>query len=668
LSFAKAKGRSAVCRSRGDTVQRVASNPARAVAAGLFIISLGFPGAVIAQSEFVRAVAGLRTAMQGAYGDEGPEVVRRIDDVARALAEWDRSIRQQEATLRPRLDAAVPDAGADLRSELGLLYLQRSRFPEALAEFEAAARLAPKRAGIHLLRGFALEALDRNDAAGAAFHDAWTLDSNDPVKAYLALTRSPSGSDRAQMVETLAVAARETVRGTRRLTTVAFLEVPFRADEPDGAPAFALARYGEGFALYARGRYEEAIARWRESAARDPLVTDPALRTERMIDGLGALRQGKLAAAIAAIETVSTAVPASSEAHRILGTVLGLAGNRVRSTQQFEAALRLRPDDERSWVALARSRGAAGAPQDAVRTLESAIKAVPDSAGLRWRLAGWLARLERNGDALEQYAQVARSGAVSRQRQVHQAEALLATLQLDVARTAQAAERRVRANLNDAAAHRDLASVYAKQDRRDETLAELAIAAWLDPSDALTFVALGHSDLADRRDADAVEALQLAVKLAPNLREARYALAQALTRVGRRDEGLAQLSEFERLRNESIAQGKREDAVAGVKAEARRQSLAGLHRQAAQSWIKAAALEPNVGQNYLELAEALVKAGALDESIQHFVKAAELDGVAEVHLRLSDVLGRLGRARESALARETYERLQLEDFRRGASR
>ena len=75
------------------------------------------------------------------------------------------------------------------------------------------------------------------------------------------------------------------------------------------------------------------------------------------------------------------------------------------------------------------------------------------------------------------------------------------------------------------------------------------------------------------------------------------------------------------------------------------------------------ALEPDVAQNYLNLAEALVGAGLLAESLQYFVKTAEMDGVAEVHLRLAAVLGRLGRVKESALARETYERLRLEDFR-----
>ena len=74
-----------------------------------------------------------------------------------------------------------------------------------------------------------------------------------------------------------------------------------------------------------------------------------------------------------------------------------------------------------------------------------------------------------------------------------------------------AADRRVRANPNDAAAHRDLASLYLKQGRQDEAFAEVAIAAWLDPDDPLTFVTLGQSLMADGRDEDAVAALERAV-------------------------------------------------------------------------------------------------------------------------------------------------------------
>ena len=637
-----------MCRSRGDV----------AVPAVLVVV-LGLPGLALAQgaqSDFARAVASLRMSMQGAYGDEGRDIVRRLDEVAAALGEWDRSIRAEEARLRPRMVAVAAEEGADLRVELGLLYLQRSRFAEALAELDAAARLAPARAAIHLLRGLTLDALERRDVAAAAYHEAWTLEPGDPVKAYLALRRStPSGADLTRLTDTLVAAAREAVRAVRRRPGLAFFAVPFRADESDSAPVFSLARYADGFALHARGQYEEAIVRWREAIARDPLITDSASSVARMGEGLAAFRQGRLAEAITAIEQASRTLPASSEAHRILGTVLGLAGNRPGSIAEFEEAVRLRSDDERSWIALTRS---------AEGRLEAAAQAVPDSTQLHWRLAGRLLTLERNAEALDHYAQAARVGAISGQGQLHQMEAVVATMHLDAERTARALERRVRLNLNDASAHRDLAGVYAKQDRQVDALAELAIAAWLDPADPQTFVALGYSHLAARRDADAVDALQMAVRLAPDMREARYAFAQALTRVGRRDEGVQQLAEFERLRRDAAEQAKRHDALDAVKAEARRHSLAGQHRQAAQTWMKAVALEPALAQNYVEVADARIKAGQLEASIQYLVTAAELDGVADIHLRLSEVLGRLGRARESTLARETFERLQVEDFRR----
>ena len=232
---------------------------------------------------------------------------------------------------------------------------------------------------------------------------------------------------------------------------------------------------------------------------------------------------------------------------------------------------------------------------------------------------------------------------------MHQAVAALASLQQqDVARAAAAIDRRVRANLNDAAAHRELASVYVKQGRQDEAFAELAIAAWLDPDDPLTFVALGHSLMADHRDGDAVAALERAVTLQPDLRESRYALAQALTRAGRRADATRQLTEFERLRAEATARERRDLEIDALKSTAARQSAESRFRQSADTWKQVIVAQPGVAQNYRELAEVLVRAGALEESLQYFVKTAELDGVAEVHGRLADVLARLGRTGRAA--------------------
>ena len=617
----------------------------------------------------VRALADLRNALDGTYGDERSEVARRLDVLSEAVANWDRSIRETELKLRPRVEGANPENAALAHETLGSAYLERGRSADAVTELEAASKLTPQRATPHLLRAFAHDANGGPARAAAAFRQAWTLDPDDPIAAYLAIARSGlDGADLTRAHDALLRTVQGVIRGARSGTPTPFSSPPVSLSEPDGTPLFPLARYADGFALATRGQIDQAVARLRTAATGDPLIADPASQTEDLRQAATLLRRGSLSAARAAFEKVAAAFPRSSEPHRMLATAAAIGGDTRTSVEHFEAALRLRPDDERSWMALANVHIEAGAPVQAARTLEKAIAGISDSGGLRWRLAGLLVKAGQNGDALSQYLEAERLAPLSGRAQVHQAVATLALMQLDAESTAAAVDRRVRANLNDASAHRDLASVYTKQGRQDEAFAELAIATWLDPDDALTFVALGHSLMADRRDEDAVAALERAVMLQSDLREARYALAQALTRASRPEEARRHLQEFERQRTEAVARERRDLDLAAAKSDAALKSAAGQHLQAVEIRKKVIALEPNVAQNYLDLAEALAKAGRLEESLQYFVRTAELDGVAEVHLRLADVLARLGRPRESALARDTYERLRLEDFRRRARR
>jgi tetratricopeptide (TPR) repeat protein len=565
----------------------------RSLGKTLAALLFAFPGNAIAQDEPVfRALAAFHATLEGPYGDEGPEVFLRFDELSRALADWKRPV--------PAAAAADPD---------------------------------------------------------------------DPVAAYLALTQAPiDGADLTRARGTLRRAVQDVLRGARTGSRSPFPLPAGSIDESGGAPRFPIARYADVFASALRGQLDETVARMKAAAATDPLVVDPASRTEGMQQATASLRRGSLRDAIAALQTVVKASPGSSEAHRMLGTAAGLAGEFRTSVEQFEAALRLRPDDERSWFALADVHLEAGSLRDAARTLEKAIAAIPGSGGLRWKLAGLLVRLDQVGDALAQYTEAERLPPVSGRASVHQAVATAASLLQDVGRAATAGEQRTRANLNDAGAHRDLASLYMKQGRQDEAFAELAVAAWLDPDDPLTFVTLGHSLMADRRDEDAVAALERAVSLQPDLREARYALAQALMRASRREDAQRHLMEFDQQRTAATALEQRALDIDALRGEAAQKSAAGQHLEAVRIWRKVIALEPDSARNYLDLAEALVRAGALEESVQYFVKTADLNGVAEVHRRLADVLARLGRARESALAQQTFERLRLEDFRQRARR
>jgi len=450
----------------------------------LSIACLGLPADAAAQSERVfRTLASLNVALEGTYGDEGAEVGRLLDDLSQAAAEWDRSIRETELRLRAQIERGPQEAAA-AHEALGFLYLERSRFADAIAEFQSASRFAPTLASPHLLRGFALEGMSSADA-GSAFRQAWALDRDNPVAAYMAIARSSlDEADRNRARDSLLHVARNAVRDAKPAARSPFFRPAATADDASGDPAFALARYADAFSLALRGQIDQAVLQVRKAAANDPLMIDQPSRPEGMRQAAAALRSGRLSTALAALEMAVEAAPGSSEAHRMLGTVAAIAGDTAKSVDHLEAAVRIRPDDERSWMALARTRADAGATSDAARTLEAAIAAIPRSGALRWRYARLLVQLDRDADALDQYNEAQRGAAIAGRARLHQTVAAFASLQQDLARTSDAVHLRLRVNLNDGEAHRDLASVYTKQGRQDEAFAELAIAAWLDEHSA----------------------------------------------------------------------------------------------------------------------------------------------------------------------------------------
>lgn len=548
---------------------------------------------------------------------------------------------------------------------------QNERVATALREFHAAAAgiygdegPAIRRALDELSR--ALAAADRmlrrfDTADGNAFRQAWERDPDNPALAYLARRRArldEAGLQRS--LETLRAAARS---GTRRPADP-FRQLGLPTEPATASPVFAHARYAEGFRLAEAGKFDAALASLRRAVTGDPLLTDSASGSERMRRAITALRNRDLRTARAALEAVVKVSPRSSEARRVLATVLSLAGERAASIRHLAIAVRLTPTDERSWTALAREQIEAGILGEAEKTLRAATAALPDSGEVRWLLGGVLERQQRNDDAAAQFEAAAGLVVVAGRAQIDRRLMAHAMAPHALMRALEAGERRVRATPDDAAAHRELAGIHTRRGDQDTALTELLIAAWLDPEDPFTQVALGHAHLAERRDAEAVEALERAVALHPSLPEAHYALAQALTRLSRRDDARRHLGTFERLRTDGIARDRRDDARAGLRKTAAAHAARGEYRAAVDVWRRLIAEEPDAAGNYVSLADILMRAGQFEAALAPLVKAAELDGVADVHRRLADVLAALDRRAESALARETYLRLRLDDFER----
>ena len=104
--------------------------------------------------------------------------------------------------------------------------------------------------------------------------------------------------------------------------------------------------------------------------------------------------------------------------------------------------------------------------------------------------------------------------------------------------------------------------------RETEGYAELVIALLLDPDAVDTLTDLGRLHVTAERSARAVEALERAVAIAPTNGPAVRALANALIRAGRSDEGKQHLEEAERLQTRAIEEARRARTAAALRLQA----------------------------------------------------------------------------------------------------
>ena len=92
-----------------------------------------------------------------------------------------------------------------------------------------------------------------------------------------------------------------------------------------------------------------------------------------------------------------------------------------------------------------------------------------------------------------------------------------------------------------------LTVIYLRREEIDSALEYGERATKASPGDFSTHIALGRVLLAKENPAGAAAELEVAVKLAPASPEARFSLASAYSRLGRKEDAARELAEFERL-------------------------------------------------------------------------------------------------------------------------
>jgi tetratricopeptide (TPR) repeat protein len=574
-----------------------------------------FPAIAAAQQRvFVDEIVELTTALEGTFGDEGARIGPALERMGNALGEWDRTIRAFEDRLASALtNTSTQQEAGDLHMTLARMYAERGRLADAIKQLDAASGLEPRRPEVLVLRGFVLDAYSKSKEADEAFRSAWIIEPHDPVAAYYAIrrsatTRTPQDVERARDVMT--VAYQKILKQAARPAVAPF--GIFRLQQkPSNAPVLPLARYAKGYARLAAGDYDGALAELRAAAASDALVTDPAARSASIKQAIAALREGRLAEARSLFDETNTA-PDSSEAHRILGLIYWASSDYDKSIQQLTIAIDKDPRDERSRLVLARVLSSSGRDGDAERALLETIQAFSDSSLAHWWLGLHYERLNRHADA-RRHVEYATAGAIVGRAGLYTAIGRLAGNATDVPAAIDAFMQAVDANPNDPAAHKYLAGALLQHDRVNEAFIEFVAALMIDPLDADAHAGIGRIYLDAGRNADAVEALRRAVEVTPDHIDARYALATALTRLGKRQEAAREFDRVEEAQRRAFAERRRNMSLDVLKEEAALHADEGRYDRAIELYEKAATLgsDPAV---YRELAGLYSKLGRIDDA------------------------------------------------------
>jgi tetratricopeptide (TPR) repeat protein len=517
------------------------------------LVAFGCPSAAAAQPKqaFLRGLVDFVNAANGAYGDEGPALLAALDAMDSGVAQWDGAVARVESGFAASITGAPADRAARMRTALGSVYLDRGRLADAIDQFEAAAKLDPQFGDAHLLRAVALQAAGRHEDAAAAFRPAWERSGSNPATAYVLLV-SAANTDAGALAALSTAVLGEPRPGTFAIPTVHLLD-----ESSLNAPVFLGAHYAPAGALIAAGRYAEAIARLRALSATDGLVADAATKTEAAARLSAALRSNDGANAIAQGRTLVAQHPTSAEAHRLLGVALWVASRHADSLEALRNAVRLNPRDERSLLSIAdvlfESRDAAGARM----ALEDATRALRDSGLALWKLATLHQALGEEEGALRSLQAAASRQILGGASHVYATVGRLHHRRVDLDAAEAAYRRRVTLAPNSREAHFDLGEVLRAQEKLDAALVEYLAAALLDPPSGAALAMAGLVHASAGRDNDAASILRKAVTVDPEHLEGRYALARALLRLGRAEEGQRELALFQKLQATAMADERR---------------------------------------------------------------------------------------------------------------
>lgn len=407
---------------------------------------------------------------------------------------------------------------ADLlsRRHLSANLWQLHRYPEAKQQLERILRADPRDSQTKLLLGLVSEKTGDYSGAAAALSAIPELVRTQP-EALIALAKSYYRvGERTKAADTLYKLAdgREDTAGALLGTQVADEMQDYETAErlipaaPSNSPDFRAARYRLAVIRFHTKQYEKSgqilqelinaglangeilrLAGWcyhktnRDEDAirifREAIQLDPADEKNFLDFGALLVEQRKFSAALELASRMVAAFPQSSDASAFLGSVEFAGESFTDAARSYSKALELNNDNVDAIVGLARAQAAAGAADQAKKTLQEAMQRFPRKAVFELELALLLlGEGEHLGSSQQARAEVLLRAAAKHNPNLVEVQYQLGTLALRRGQTAVATahfENEVKNSPDSAKAHFSLARAYRRAGRTEDAARETAV-------------------------------------------------------------------------------------------------------------------------------------------------------------------------------------------------
>ena len=300
-------------------------------------------------------------------------------------------------------------------------------------------------------------------------------------------------------------------------------------------------------------------------------------------------------------------------AHNNLGVVFFKNGRIDEAIDQYQEAIRVKPDDTEAHYNLGDAFYRKGQMDAAISQFQEAIRLKPDFAEAYYNLGNALHKQGKMDEAIGQYHEALRLKPDLADAHNNLGIALKEKGQIDDA--IRQYEEALRLKPDFAEACFNLGNAFYKQGKVDEAVRQYQEALRLQPDDAKAHSNLGTAlDKLGQTD-EAIRQYQAAIRLEPDNAQSRNELGILLKNKGQINEAISQYQEAIRLKPD-FADARNNLGNAFLKQ--------GRIDEAAGQFQEALRLKPDFADAHNNLGVALVRNGRIDEAISQFREALRL--------------------------------------------